>query len=306
MKNYALFTNDVESTSIWFNTLSDKTGEKVLNEGMPILLDLYEKYNVKSTFFFTWYIAKKFPDLVKMILPYGHEVASHGKSHLVKNGFDVMPFEKQVAHLKDSKILLEDLSGQEVISFRAPALRVNKITATALIETGFKIDSSVASQRFDFFFSVGGINKLKWLYSPRNVYSVATGNIFRKGNSGLIEIPLSAIIFPYLGTTMRIFPKFSNLVREMIHFESSHTRKPIVFDIHPNEFIDESSEKRTIDKRSKSFINSLIQDTLRSTLKSKNLGPKAVPLFEKELQYFVSKKYCFSTLKDYCLNERLF
>ena len=81
MNKYCLLTNDVETTSIWFNSLRDKTGLKVLQEGMPILLDLYEKYNIKSTFFFTGYIAKLYPRLVKMILPYGHEVGSHGLSH---------------------------------------------------------------------------------------------------------------------------------------------------------------------------------------------------------------------------------
>jgi len=64
---YCLLTNDVETTSIWHNSLLDKTGIKVYKEGMPILLDLYEKYNIKSTFFFTGYIAKLIPDIVKMI-----------------------------------------------------------------------------------------------------------------------------------------------------------------------------------------------------------------------------------------------
>jgi peptidoglycan/xylan/chitin deacetylase (PgdA/CDA1 family) len=63
-----------------------------------------------------------------------------------------MPLEKQIRHLEETKKLLEDISGLEVISFRAPALRVNDDTPKALISTGYKIDSSVASQRFDFFY----------------------------------------------------------------------------------------------------------------------------------------------------------
>lgn len=54
----ALSTNDIETTSIWYNTLRDETGKKVLEEGMSALLDLYAKYNVRSTFFFTAYIDK--------------------------------------------------------------------------------------------------------------------------------------------------------------------------------------------------------------------------------------------------------
>ena len=52
MNKYCLLTNDVETTSIWFNTLRDETGLKVLKEGMPVLLDLYSKYDIKTTFFF--------------------------------------------------------------------------------------------------------------------------------------------------------------------------------------------------------------------------------------------------------------
>ena len=129
---FVLLSNDVETTSIWFNTLRDKTGFNVLKDGMPLLLDLYAQKCIRSTFFFTGYIAKLYPDIVKMIIKDGHEVASHGLSHLKENGFDVMPFEKQKRHLIETKKLLEDISGQEVISFRAPALRVNYDTARAL------------------------------------------------------------------------------------------------------------------------------------------------------------------------------
>ena len=102
-KKYCLLTNDVETTSIWHNSLRDETGLKVLKEGMPRLLDLYAKYNVKSTFFFTGYIAKLYPEVVKMIIPYGHEVASHGLVHDSDKAFDVLSYDDQVKHLQESK-----------------------------------------------------------------------------------------------------------------------------------------------------------------------------------------------------------
>ena len=163
LSKYALLSNDVETTSIWFNDLRDATGEKVLREGMPRLLDLYANYNVKSTFFYTGYMAKLYPEAVKLAVNAGHEIGSHGKSHRKENGFDVMPYEKQIRHLEYSKKILEDISGQEVVSFRAPALRVSPNTATALLETGYRIDSSIVSQRFDFFLSFGSKQKLSFL-----------------------------------------------------------------------------------------------------------------------------------------------
>ena len=273
-ERYCLLTNDVETTSIWHNTLRDKTGFKVFNEGMPLLLDIYRKYNVKSTFYFTGHIARLIPDIVKMVIKNGHEVGCHGLRHEKEYGFDVMTLDSQIEHLNESKKILEDIISSEVISFRAPALRTNKQTVKALIETGFKIDSSVASQRFDMFFSFGALKKLNWLFSPRLPYVSSKNNIFQRGIDGIVEVPLSATGIPYLGTTMRIFPFFTSLQRRLLHFENSINKKPIVFDIHPNEMIDESDEPRVINRRSRNFFSYFMQDYLRSKLKSKKLGKK--------------------------------
>lgn len=297
---YCLLSNDVETTSIWHNTLRDKTGYKVLKEGMPLLLELYDKYNIKSTFFFTGYIARLYPEIVKMVQPYGHEIGSHGLSHKKEDGFDVMPLDKQINHLRESKKILEDISGEEIISFRAPALRINDDTATALAECGFKIDSSVASQRFDMFMSFGGMKKLNWLTAPRLPYVAAESTLFKKGNGPIIEIPLSASLFPYLSTTMRIFPNLTSVQRRLMAYESAKTGKPIVFDTHPNEFIDESDEPRTINKRSNNPVAAFLQDTLRSKLKVKNLGVNGLKIYEKEISYFSKNQFKFCNIKDYC------
>ena len=300
MAKYALWTNDVETTSIWFNTLRDETGLKVWKEGMPILLDIYQKYQIKSTFFFTGYIAKLYPDIVKMIKKHGHEVGSHSFSHKKEDGLDVLSYKDQLYQLQTSKKILEDISGEEVISFRSPALRLSQDTARALIESGYLIDSSVASQRFDMFMSFGGIKKLNWLTAPRLPYRVNEHNIFKKGNSPLIEVPLSATFFPYVSTTMRVFPIITSLQRRLLHSESSFNQKPIVFDIHPNEFIDESNEIRTIERRSKNPISYFLKDVVRSKLKVKNLGSPAIPLYEREISFYKKRAYSFITIKDYC------
>ena len=80
---YCLMTNDVETTSILNHKLRDKTGEYVLRQGMPRLLDLYERYGVKATFFYTGYIARLYPDVVRMAHSKGHEIGSHGLTHEV-------------------------------------------------------------------------------------------------------------------------------------------------------------------------------------------------------------------------------
>ena len=298
-KRYCLLTNDVETTSITNNSLSDKTGELVLKEGMPILLDLYRKYDIRSTFFFTGEIAKKFPEVVKMILPYGHEVACHGLTHRVDKAFDILSLSEQIEHLSISKKILEDISGKEIISFRAPALRVNEFTVEALEKTGFLIDSSIASQRFDMFMSFGSIKKFKWLIAPRVPYKTDNKSLFKKGNSRITEIPVSALILPYIGTTMRIFPVFTSIVGRILNLENKMNGKPINFLIHPNELINEERELKILPRRSKNFLSFLLADYLRNKLKLKNLGKNAIPIYEKEIKFLLKEGYQFTTLRNY-------
>lgn len=302
---YCLLSNDVETHSIWYNTLRDETGVKVLEEGMPILLDIYQKYNVKSTFYFVGDMAEKFPQVVKMIVPYGHEVASHGWTHEVDEAFDVLPYKKQVEHLSRSKKLLEDLSGQEVISFRAPALRVNEHTPVALAEAGYLTDSSVASQRFDMFLSFGGMKKLNWLTAPRLPYRTDPNNLFKKGNGTIAEIPLTAMLFPFVGTTMRLFPGITSLQKRLLHAETMMNHKPVVFDVHPNEFIEEHTEVRTIARRTNNPVKYLFNDVIRGKMKIKNLGKKAIPVYEKFIGFYKSQGYNFTTIREYALNNGL-
>ena len=266
---------------------------------MPRLLNIYAKYSIRTTFFITGYIAKLYPDIVKLAVDAGHEIGSHGKSHTKANGFDVMPYEKQLRHLDYSKRLLEDISGMEVVSFRAPALRVSPDTARALLDTGFKIDSSVASQRFDFFLSFGSRQKMSFLSAPRLPYRTDQNNIFRRGQSDLIEIPLSATLLPFAGTTMRMMPGLTSFQQRILHAETLITGKPVVFVIHPNEFIDESSEPRVIHRRSSNPVTYLLSDLIRARLKTKNLGEPALPIYERLIKFYCDKGYRFSTMRNY-------
>lgn len=293
-----MITNDVETTSILNHKLRDKTGEYVMNQGMPRLLDLYDKYGVKATFFYTGHIAQLYPDVVRMAHERGHEVGSHGLTHEVSKAFDVLSPEEQLSHLKQSKQILEDIIGEEVVSFRAPAARVDKKFPLIMKEAGFKVDSSVSSQRLDMMFSFGALKKLHWLTAPRKAYFTQTDNIFRRGDSEVLEAPISAMGFPYIGTFMRIAPGVNRLTRRMLFWETVCNGRQFVFLTHPNEFIDEDRETNEIERRAGNYISYLLGDVLRHKLKVKNLGEKALPIYERELSFFKDKGFRFLTCKD--------
>ena len=301
---YCLMTNDVETTSILNHKLRDKTGEYVLRQGMPRLLDLYERYGVKATFFYTGYIARLYPDVVRMAHSKGHEIGSHSLTHEVSQAIDILPRQIQLEHLATSKKILEDITGEEVISFRAPAARVDKKFCEVLNEAGYKIDSSVSSQRLDMFLSFGSLKKLNWITAPRKAYFTREDNIFRRGDSPIFEIPISALGFPYIGTFMRISPALNRLTRRLLYWETLANGRQFNFLTHPNEFIDEDRETDNIQRRTDNYIAYLLGDVLRHRLKVKNLGNKAIPILEKELQFFKNKEFRFITCKDLYLTKK--
>lgn len=296
-----ILTNDVETTSIINGGLRDDTGVRVQKEGLPLLLDIYAKYDVKATFFFIANYAKQHPDIVKMVQSGGHEIALHGLTHQHQFAFDVMSYADQLQHLKDGKAILEDIAGEPVVSFRAPALRVNTDTPRALMEAGFQYDSSVAPQRLDMFMSLGSKNKLQWLGAPRCPYRANANNLARRGDSSIIEVPVSSFAVPYIGTAMRVAPSLVALTRRLLYLETRDTDKVINFLIHPIELITEPALNKKIERRSSNYLKYLLADVLRSKLKQRNLGQPAVELFEKEIQFWFKKQYRFITIKD--INE---
>lgn len=297
-KKYCLITNDVETTSIINHRLDDRTGLLVVEQGLPRLLDLYDRYGVKATFFFTGHIARLYPQGVRAVVEHGHEVGSHGLTHEVAKAFDVMTYDEQLRHLSESKKIIEDIAGTEVVSFRAPAARVPKDFPLALREAGYLVDSSVAPQRFDMFFSFGSLNKLHWLTCPRKAYVTASDNIFSRGEGGVFEVPISALVFPYIGTFMRISPLLNRLTRRVLYLETVFNGRQFVFLTHPNEFIDELRDAQPIQRRASNPLAYLMGDVVRHALKVRNLGSKALPLLEHELRFFEKRGFEFCTCRN--------
>jgi len=106
------------------------------------ILDLFDKYQIKATFFTLGYIAEKFPDLIKKIDNEGHEIASHSYSHLDIRKATEKEFENDI---KKSTEILEKITGKKVLGFRAPYFSIDKKSfwAMKILSKYFKYDSSI-------------------------------------------------------------------------------------------------------------------------------------------------------------------
>ncbi len=107
------------------------------------LLDLFDRHDVKATFFVLGWVADRQPALVKEIHARGHEVAAHSYWH--KLVFDMTPdsFREDTRRVRD---LLQDLIGAPVTGYRAPTYSVTEASLWAheiLAEEGFEYSSSI-------------------------------------------------------------------------------------------------------------------------------------------------------------------
>lgn len=75
-----VWKKNTDQKKIWI-TFDDGPNEKVT----PYLINVLEKFDIKATFFIIGNQAKKYPELVKLIINNGHKIGNHSFSHL--NGF---------------------------------------------------------------------------------------------------------------------------------------------------------------------------------------------------------------------------
>lgn len=216
-----ILTIDVED---WFQSTFDLKRDihSIVLQNVENLLELLCSNNIKATFFVQGMVAEAYPQIVSRITENGHEIGSHGYSHI---NVSVQNPEEFEADILKTKKMLEDLSGCEVFGYRAPDFSITKKTLWALeiIEKcGYTYDSSIypiVNKRY-------GIAS-----SPRVPYYINEG--------GLIELPLSTYrIFGYNvpiagGGYVRLLP--GGLLRYFYNRLTADSL-PIIFYCHPYEF----------------------------------------------------------------------
>lgn len=140
------------------------------------ILDLFDQYEIKGTFFVLGWTAQKYPDLVRAIHERGHEVASHGHWHTLANMLSKETLRDNAAR---SKAILEDITGYQVVGYRAPSFSITQTMLESLKALGFQYDSSLN----DFYLN-------KRYGQVEGVWNSASEKCMIAKN-GLIEIPVS-------------------------------------------------------------------------------------------------------------------
>lgn len=104
-----------------------------------LLLEL-EELKIKATFFVPGLVLQATPGLVREILECGHDIASHGFTHRAVSTMSAEEFRSDVTR---SKRMLEDISGVEIDTYKAPIWSLHSpANYDVLLEAGYRIDHS--------------------------------------------------------------------------------------------------------------------------------------------------------------------
>jgi polysaccharide deacetylase family protein (PEP-CTERM system associated) len=128
----------------------DSWPSRVANNTRKIL-ELFDRYEVKGTFFMVGWVAQKFPALVQDIQRRGHELACHSYWH--RTVYSLTPDEFR-QDTRDAVHAIEDAAGVKVLGYRAPSWSITKSCLWALdilAEEGFTYDSSIYPIRHDLY-----------------------------------------------------------------------------------------------------------------------------------------------------------
>jgi len=139
-KKYAILSMDIED---WYHLdyFSGKATDKSRSmlDGLTNYIELLNKHQIKTTFFTLSELSEAAKEQILYASKCGHEIACHGKSHARPIMLDIDTFADDI---KEAKEVLSNLTGKEVIGYRAPCYSIDRSRYDIVMKAGFKYSSS--------------------------------------------------------------------------------------------------------------------------------------------------------------------
>jgi peptidoglycan-N-acetylglucosamine deacetylase len=187
------FGVDVDAVAGWLGSYAGEDSPDDISRGMfagevgsPRLLNLFKKYNLRTTWFIPGHSAETFPDQMKAVADAGHEIGVHGYSH--ENPI-AMTREQEEAILDKCLDVLTKLSGKRPTGYVAPWWEFSPVTNELLLDRGIKYDHSLMHNDFHPYYVRVGDTWTKIDYSKHP--DAWMKPLVRGKETDLIEIPAS-------------------------------------------------------------------------------------------------------------------
>ncbi|WP_299565440.1 polysaccharide deacetylase [uncultured Mycolicibacterium sp.] len=196
-KAAAAFTFDVdaESAVLWGNAAAADRMSVMSHQaygplvGVPRILDLLERHQIRATFFVPGYTAHRWPQVVRDIAAAGHEIAHHGYLHEQPTA---LTLEQEIEALDRGLEALDEVAGVRPTGYRAPMWDLSWRTPELLVQRGFLYDSSLMDADVPYELAVGERSlveiPIQWALDDWEQYCF----IPDISGSGLIESPRKA------------------------------------------------------------------------------------------------------------------
>lgn len=182
---------DVDAVAGWLGSYGGEDSPDDISRGMfagevgtPRLLDLFDRYELKTTWFIPGHSIETFPTQMKDVARRGHEVGVHGYSH--ENPI-AMTREQETAVLDRSIALITDMTGRRPTGYVAPWWEFSPVTNELLLERGIKYDHSLMHNDFHPYYVRVGDSWTKIDYSKHPDHWMKP--LQRGQETDLVEIP---------------------------------------------------------------------------------------------------------------------
>lgn len=145
---------DFDAESMWisakFTTPAlESRGEYGARVGVPRILPLLDRYDIRATFFVPAETARRHPSLVKEIHDRGHEIGHHGDMH---ESPMKLKLDEEKRILETGFETLEKVTGERPKGYRSPAGELSPNSIRLFQEYGFLYDSSMMGDDFQPYF----------------------------------------------------------------------------------------------------------------------------------------------------------
>jgi peptidoglycan/xylan/chitin deacetylase (PgdA/CDA1 family) len=141
------FGIDVDAVAGWLGSYGGENSYADISRGMfagevgiPRLLTLFARNDIRTTWFIPGHSIETFPDQCRMVVEAGHEIGLHGYSH---ENPAAMTLLQEEAVLERSIELISELGGRQPSGYVAPWWEFSAETAGLLLKHGIKYDHSL-------------------------------------------------------------------------------------------------------------------------------------------------------------------
>ncbi|MFB7155887.1 polysaccharide deacetylase [Lysinibacillus sp. NPDC056232] len=144
---------DVDAVAGWLGSYGGEDSPDDISRGLFAgeigslrLLNLFDKYNIKTTWFIPGHSIETFPEQMKEVVLRGHEVGAHGYSH--ENPIAMTEKQEEDVLLKSIELLTELADGKRPTGYVAPWWEFSNVTNELLLKHGLKYDHSLMHNDF--------------------------------------------------------------------------------------------------------------------------------------------------------------